>query len=89
MAEWLSSCTLLQWPRVSLIWILGADVALLVRPCLGSVPYSTTRRIYNWIYNYVLGGLWGEGKKKGEDWQQMLGQIKKKIIAIMKDENAI
>ena len=25
-----------------------------------------------WIYNYVLG-LWG-GKKKEEDWQQMLAQ---------------
>ena len=33
MAKGLSSCALLWWPRVSLIWILGADRAPLVRPC--------------------------------------------------------
>ena len=33
VAEWLSSCTLLQQPRVSLVWILGADRALLIKPC--------------------------------------------------------
>ena len=30
VAEWLSSCTLLQQPKVR---ILGADMALLIRPC--------------------------------------------------------
>ena len=33
VAEWLSSCTLLRRPRVSLVRILGADMAPLVRPC--------------------------------------------------------
>ena len=33
MPEWLSSCALLQWPRVSPVWILGADMAPLIRPC--------------------------------------------------------
>ena len=32
-AKWLSSHTLLQQPRVSLLWILGADMAAHVRPC--------------------------------------------------------
>ena len=32
-AEWLSSRTLLQRPRVSLVQILGVDMALLIRPC--------------------------------------------------------
>ena len=32
IAEWLSSCAPLQWPRVTLVWILGADMAPLVRP---------------------------------------------------------
>ena len=33
MAEWLSLDDLLWWPRVSWIWILGTDLALLLRPC--------------------------------------------------------
>ena len=33
VAEWLSSCALLQWPRVSQIWILGMDMTLLIKPC--------------------------------------------------------
>ena len=33
VAEWLSSRTLLQRPRVSLVRILGADMAPLIRPC--------------------------------------------------------
>ena len=33
MAEWLSSHAPLQWPRVSLVWILGMDVAPLIRLC--------------------------------------------------------
>ena len=31
-AEWLSSCPWVRWPRVSPVWILRADMALLVRP---------------------------------------------------------
>ena len=33
MAEWLSSHAPLQWPKVLLVRILGADMALLVRSC--------------------------------------------------------
>ena len=33
VAEWLSSLALLQPPRVSPVRILGADMALLIRPC--------------------------------------------------------
>ena len=31
MAKWLSSHTLLSWPRVSLVRILGVDMALLIK----------------------------------------------------------
>ena len=31
-AQWLSSRAPLQQPRVSLVWILGADMAPLIRP---------------------------------------------------------
>ena len=47
MAEWLSPHTLLQRPSVSLVRILGADLALLIRPCWGGIPHSTARRTYN------------------------------------------
>ena len=33
VAEWLSSRALLGCPRVSLVWILGTDMALLIKPC--------------------------------------------------------
>ena len=33
IAAWLSLHALLQQPRVSLIRILGADLALLIKPC--------------------------------------------------------
>ena len=32
VAEWLSSCPPLWWPRVSPVRILGVDVALLIKP---------------------------------------------------------
>ena len=47
VAERLSSCTLLRWPRVSLVRILGTDMAPLIRPCWGGIPHATTRRTYN------------------------------------------
>ena len=59
MAKWLSLRALLRQPRVSLVPILGADLALLIKPCWGSFPHSRTRR----TYNYVLGDF-GEKKKK-------------------------
>ena len=47
VAEWLSSRVPLRRPRVSLVRILGADMAPLVRPCRGGIPYVTTRRTCN------------------------------------------
>ena len=43
VAEWLSSRALLWWPRVSPVHILGGDMALLIKPCWGGMPHSTTR----------------------------------------------
>ena len=44
MAKWLSWCAPLWWPRVSPVWIVGVDMALLVKPCWSSVRHSTARR---------------------------------------------
>ena len=33
VAEWLSSHTLLPRPRVSPVWLLGADMAPFIKPC--------------------------------------------------------
>ena len=33
MAKWLSSRVVLRWPGVSLVQILGVDIALIVSPC--------------------------------------------------------
>ena len=46
-AKWLSSHTLLQQPRVLLVWILGADIALIIRPCGCGNPHATARRTHN------------------------------------------
>ena len=58
MAEWLNSRTLLPWPRISPVRILGVDVAPLIRPCWGGIPHATTRR----THNYIPGAL-GKNKK--------------------------
>ena len=52
------------------------DMAPLIRPYRGDVPYSTTQGPTTTIYNYVPGDF-GEKKKKKkkEDWQQMLAQV--------------
>ena len=47
MAEWLSSCAPLWQPGVPLVWILGGDMELLVRPHWGCVPHATTRRTHS------------------------------------------
>ena len=46
MAEWLSSCTPLWRPRVSLVRILGVDMALLIRPRWGGIPHAITSRTH-------------------------------------------
>ena len=58
---WLSSGALLLPPSVSLVQILGTDMAPLTRPHGNSVSHGTTRRTHNKIYNYVLGRF---GEKK-------------------------
>ena len=63
VAEWLSLHAPLQRPRVSLVWILGADMTPLIRPCWGSLPYATTRRTHNWKYKLCSGELWEEKGK--------------------------
>ena len=77
MAEQLSSCTSLSWPRVSLVGILDTDAAPLIKPCWGGVQHSTTRGTHNQNIQLCTGRLWGEEeeKKKEEDWQQMLAQV--------------
>ena len=64
MANWLSSCTLPQWPRISLVWILGADMALLIKPCWGGIPHGTTRITYSKNIQLCTGGLWGEEEEE-------------------------
>ena len=46
-AQWLSSCAPLRRPRVSPVWILGTDMAPLIKPCWGGVPHATTGRTHN------------------------------------------
>ena len=64
MAEWLSLCAPLQWPRVSLAGILGVDWHhssghAQAASHMPQLEGPTTR-----MYNYVLGGIWGEKAKK-------------------------
>ena len=51
MAKWLSSHAPLWWPRVSLVRILGIDLALLIRHAEvashTAEPEEPTSRIYN------------------------------------------
>ena len=78
MAKWLSSSTQLWRPRVQ---ILGAGMALLIRPHWGSVPHPTTRRTCTKIYNYVRGvgedKAEKEKKKKiGKSWELRCQSLK-------------
>ena len=59
VAKWLSSWAPLRWPRISLVRILGTDMAWLIKPCWGRVPYPTTKNT-----QLCTGGLWGEKEKK-------------------------
>ena len=64
VAEWLSLHIPLQQLRVLPVRILGADMALLIKPCWGSIPYATTRRTHNWKYTTMYQGAIGEKKGK-------------------------
>ena len=56
MAEWLSSHARLQRPRVSSGWILGANLAPLIKPCWGSIPHSRTRMDLRLEYTTMYWG---------------------------------
>ena len=65
LAKWVGSRALLQQRGVSLVWILGMDMALLMGQCWGSIHMlqaegSTTKKN---IHGYVLGGC-GDKKKR-------------------------
>ena len=45
--------------------IVGADPALFIKPCWGSVPHHRTRRTYNYDIQLCTGGF-GERKKGGK-----------------------
>ena len=64
MAEWLRSSALLPRPRASPILVLGADIAALIRPCVGSVPHATTRRTHNYNIQLCTGGDLRRKRKK-------------------------
>ena len=51
-------------PSVSLVRILGADMALLIKPRWGSVPHATTRRTHNEEYTTMYLGALGRKRKK-------------------------
>ena len=73
MAKWLVSRALLQQPKVSQVRILGADLALLIRPCWGGVPQSRTKKDLKLEYATVYWGALGRRrkrkKKEEENWQ--------------------
>ena len=64
MAEWLSSCILLRQPSVSLVQILGADTAPLIKPSEAASHIAEPEGSTIAIYNYVRGGFEEKKKKK-------------------------
>ena len=91
MAKWLNLCATLWRPRVSLVQILGADMAPFIGPSWGGIPHATTRPQLEGpttkIYNYVLEGFGEKEEEDDNDWQHMLAQVpifeKKKILLII------
>ena len=63
MAEWLSLHTLLQQPRVSLVRILSADMALSSGHAEAASHIAQPEGPTTRMYNCVLG-VFGEKKKK-------------------------
>ena len=62
VAEWLSSHALLRQPRVSLVQILGADLALLIKPCEVATHIAQPEGPATRVYNCVLRGFGGKKK---------------------------
>ena len=49
VAQWLSVHILLWWPRIHWFWILGADMAPLVKPCCARCPtYKVEEDGHGW-----------------------------------------
>ena len=63
LTEWLSSCAPLWRPGVSLVQILGADMAPLISHAEVASHRAQPEGPATRRYNYVLGGF-GEEKKK-------------------------
>ena len=66
VAEWLSSCSPLQAARGSLVQVLGANMALLIKSRWGGIPHATTGRTHNEEYTTVCWEVLGtkSGGKK-------------------------
>ena len=68
MAEWLSSCAPLPWPRVLPVWMLGTDMAPLVRAMLERCPTWHNQKHSQPEYTTMYWGALGrrsQKKKKG------------------------
>ena len=73
MAKWLSCRAPLQQPRVSLVRILGVDMAPLIQPCWGGIPHATTRerpttKKKKYIYTTMY---WGDLEKKKQEKKRL------------------
>ena len=71
MAEWLSSHIPLRQPRVSLVRILGTDMAPLISYAEVASPVPQLEGPTTRIYNYVLGGF---GEKKQTEKKKELSK---------------
>ena len=63
VAEWLSSRALLLCPRVSLVQILGTDMAQLIKPRWGGIPHATLEGPTTKNIQLCTGGLWEDKGK--------------------------
>ena len=66
MAEWLSSCAPLWWAKVLLVGIVGADLALIIKPCWGRCPTKQNQKDLHLGYTTVYWGALGRRRRKKE-----------------------
>ena len=62
-------------PSVSLVWILGAHMALLIRPHWGSIPHATTRSPHSKECTAMYWGALGRKRKKIKSLKNFLKKI--------------
>ena len=72
MAEWLSSCAPLRWPRVFAGLDPGHRHGTAHEATLRWHPIAEPEGPTTRIYNYARGCFGEKKKKKKKDWQQML-----------------